>query len=193
MAQPNIEAIIFDCFGVLQVDSTHAFYEESVDDYERLKPQLLDINRQRDYGFISQTEFVQAVASLSQLDADFVEANITAKMTRNQPLIDYLDQLKANYKLGMISNIGPGSMERYFAREELDQMFDTVVLSGEETIAKPHPRIYQIAAERLGVPVGACVMIDDAEDNCAGADAAGMKSIHYQTFKQMRRELSRLI
>lgn len=193
MAQPGIEAIIFDCFGVLQVDYTHAFYEEYIPDYEHLKPQLLELNRQRDYGFISQTEFVEAVAELSRLEAGFIEANMAAKLTRNQPLLDYIGQLKASYKLGMISNIGPGSMEHYFSQQELAALFDVVVLSGEEGIAKPHPRIYQLAAERLGLTTGDCVMIDDDEANCAGADAAGMKAIHYQGFKQFKRQLEQLI
>lgn len=193
MAQPGIKAIIFDCFGVLQVDYTHAFYEEYVQDYEHLKPQLLELNRQRDYGFISQTQFIEAVAELSRLEAGFVEANMAAKLTRNQPLLKYVSHLKATYKLGMISNVGPGSIERYFARPELDALFDVVVLSGEEGIAKPHPRIYELAAERLGVSPGDCVMIDDDKDNCAGADAAGMAAIHYQSFKQLKRQLDQLL
>lgn len=193
MARPGINAIIFDCLGVLQVDYTQAFYEENVKDYERLRPQLMELNRQRDYGFISQTEFIQGVADVSNLEAGFVESNMASKLTRNQPLLEYLNELKADFKLGLISNIGPGSMERYFAREELDRLFDAVILSGEEGVAKPNPYIYQLAAERLGVPVGACVMIDDSEDNCAGADAAGMKAIHYRSFKLMKRELVRLI
>lgn len=188
----ELKAIIFDCFGVLQVDYTHAFYEEHVKDYERLKPQLLELNRQHDYGFISQTEFVQAVADLARLSTSFVTEHMDSKLVRNQPLVDYMAELKANYRLGMISNIGPDTMERYFARDELGQIFDAVVLSGEETIAKPHPYIYQLAAERLGVPVGACVMVDDSEENCAGADAAGMKSIYYQGFKSFKRQLIQL-
>lgn len=104
MDRPGIEAVIFDCFGVLQVEYTHAFYEEYVADYDQLRPQLLELNSQRDYGFISQTEFIQAVAELSNLERGFVESKMSPKLTRNQPLLDYIGQLKGRYRLGMISS-----------------------------------------------------------------------------------------
>lgn len=95
--------------------------------------------------------------------------------------------------MGLLSNIGRGWIDDFFDKHQLHDLFDAVVLSGEEGIAKPHPRIYELIAERLGVKPSECVMIDDLPENCAGADAAGMRSIFYVSNEQCLDELSALI
>ncbi|KOX20317.1 hydrolase [Streptomyces sp. NRRL F-6491] len=47
-------------------------------------------------------------------------------------------------------------------------------LSADDTArTKPHPDPYRTAAHRLGVPVTACVAVEDSPDGTASADAAG--------------------
>ncbi|MEV8535403.1 HAD family phosphatase [Streptomyces sp. NPDC051211] len=47
-------------------------------------------------------------------------------------------------------------------------------LSADDTArTKPHPDPYRAAAERLGVPAGGCVAVEDSPDGAASADAAG--------------------
>src|SRR5581483_1250364 len=66
------------------------------------------------------------------------------------------------------------------ARARDRHLFDTVVSSAEEGLAKPEPAIYRLAAERLGLDVTACVFIDDHEDNVRAAEAAGMRGVLYR-------------
>ena len=84
-------------------------------------------------------------------------------------------------------------MDKYFSPEQRQSLFDECVLSGEVGITKPHPHIFQMMADKLGVKPEECVMIDDIEENCSGADAAGMKAILYRTNTQVLDELKRLI
>jgi putative hydrolase of the HAD superfamily len=51
---------------------------------------------------------------------------------------------------------------------------DEVVLSFEVRSAKPHPRIYEIALERLGVEAREAVFVDDQARYCDGAAALGI-------------------
>ncbi|WP_405713675.1 HAD family phosphatase [Streptomyces xanthophaeus] len=47
-------------------------------------------------------------------------------------------------------------------------------LSADDTTrTKPHPDPYRAAADRLGVPPGACVAVEDSPDGAASAEAAG--------------------
>lgn len=188
-----MKAIIFDCFGVLYLNSTQHFYETYVKDYEKLRPELLQLNQEGDYGLITEAEQSRAVAGLTGLSLAFVSQHIRGVHHPNRELIDFSQSLRPRYKIGMLSNIGVHVMDGYFSPEERKKLFDATVLSAEEGIAKPHPYIYEIIATRLGVPAGECVMIDDIEDNCAGADAAGMKTIHYQSNEQVKNELSILL
>jgi FMN phosphatase YigB (HAD superfamily) len=188
-----IRGIIFDCFGVLYLDATRYFYEHHVEGYERLRPELLGLNKAYDYGLLSQKELDQAVSDLTGLELPFVSEHIQGIHRRNLKLLEYSQSLRPEYKVGMLSNIGVGAMDDFFSPEERAQLFDAAVLSGEENLTKPHPRIFEIAAERLGLQLHECVMIDDLEENCAGADAAGMKAILYQSNAQVKAELKKLL
>ena len=53
------------------------------------------------------------------------------------------------------------------------ETFDAVVCGNEVTAPKPHPESYLTAAERLGVPIGRCVAIEDSPAGVASAQAAG--------------------
>jgi putative hydrolase of the HAD superfamily len=44
-------------------------------------------------------------------------------------------------------------------------------------VAKPDPRIYRIAAERLEVETGDCLFVDDQPGFVEGARAAGMDAV----------------
>lgn len=188
-----IRGIIFDCFGVLYVDTSQYFYEHHVKNYEHLRPELKNLNKAADYGLLTQDELNQAVSELTGLDLPFVSAHIQGVHKRNDSLMEYIAELRKEYKVGVLSNIGPGSMDKYFSKEERDSLFDTVVMSGEERMTKPHPLIFALAAERLGLSPGECVMIDDVEENCSGADAAGMRAILYESNEQVKRDLRRII
>lgn len=188
-----MKAIIFDCFGVLYLNSTLHFYETHIADYGKLRPELLQLNKEADYGLITEAEQSRAVADLTGLSLAFISQHIRGVHTPNRELIDFSQSLRPKYKVGMLSNIGLDVMNGYFSVEERKKLFDATVLSAEVGIAKPHPYIYEIIASRLGVAAGECVMIDDIEDNCAGADAAGMKTIHYQDNTQTKQELKKLL
>jgi HAD superfamily hydrolase (TIGR01509 family) len=51
--------------------------------------------------------------------------------------------------------------------------FDVVVCGDEVRMPKPDPEPYRTAAELLGVPIGACVAIEDSPTGMASAVAAG--------------------
>jgi putative hydrolase of the HAD superfamily len=52
------------------------------------------------------------------------------------------------------------------------------VFSCSVGVAKPDPRIYRIASDRLGTEPGACLFVDDQPDFVAGAREAGMDALH---------------
>lgn len=188
-----ITAVIFDCFGVLYLDASKHFYEHHIPQYEKLWPQLMELNKQSDYGLITQDELVDGVVELTGAERDFVADNIRGVHQRNEKLLEFAESLRPKYKLGMLSNIGPGAMDSFFSPRERDELFDAVILSGDVGVVKPNPAIYELMAEQLSVSTRECVMIDDIEDNCAGADAAGMRAIHYRSNPQVKRDLAELL
>jgi FMN phosphatase YigB (HAD superfamily) len=54
---------------------------------------------------------------------------------------------------------------------------DDIVVSAEVGVAKPAARIFQLAAERLGVAPAACVFVDDWDQNVEAAREVGMRAV----------------
>ncbi len=190
MAAQDIKAIIIDCFGVLYIDAKASLFEI----FPEHEGELRDLRRQADYGYISREDFLESVAQLTHTDKNEIRRHILDEHVLNRRLIEYLTkELKPSYKVGLLSNIGRGWIENFFTRNQLHDFFDAVVLSGDEGVAKPHPQIYELMAERLDVEMHECVMIDDLPENIAGADAAGMKGIVYGTVHDTKQELTKLL
>jgi HAD superfamily hydrolase (TIGR01509 family) len=59
----------------------------------------------------------------------------------------------------------------------LSAMVDAVVLSCEVGAAKPDPRIYEIALDRLGVDAHEALFVDDQQRYCDGAAAVGIQAV----------------
>jgi HAD superfamily hydrolase (TIGR01509 family) len=56
----------------------------------------------------------------------------------------------------------------------MQELFDVVVTGDDVVRHKPDPEAYRIAAERLAVPVEACLVFEDSDAGVASAVAAGM-------------------
>lgn len=55
--------------------------------------------------------------------------------------------------------------------------FDVVVAGDEVERPKPYPDAYLLAAEKLGVPIAACVALEDSEPGTASAVASGATTL----------------
>lgn len=186
----NIKALIFDCFGVFYLDS----HDMLVEHFPNIQHELEDLRRQNDYGYFDRQDYLHALMRITGAEQSQIENIILGEHRVNQPLIDYVkSELKPHYKLGLLSNVGRGWMDSFFDVESRTELFDTVVLSGDEGVTKPHPQIYELVAERLEVEPEACLMIDDLPENAAGADAVGMHAVVYGNLHDLKQELQRVL
>ncbi len=75
------------------------------------------------------------------------------------------------------------------AHPEVVAVFDDIVVSGEEGVAKPDPRVFAILSERLGCPLAGVFYVDDSVANVEAARAAGMDAVHFTDAAALRQEL----
>lgn len=75
----------------------------------------------------------------------------------------------------------------------LEELFDDVVISGKEGIRKPHPRMYELGAQRAARPPEACVFVDDMPFNLEPARELGMTVIHHTDPRSTLEELGALL
>ncbi|MDO8587108.1 MAG: HAD-IA family hydrolase [Armatimonadota bacterium] len=91
--------------------------------------------------------------------------------------IDLLEILSRKFKLGVIANQPRGVVERLEQRG-IRQYFSVVIASEEVGVAKPDPRIFEIALEAAKCPPAKALMIGDRIDNdIRPAKLLGMKTI----------------
>ena len=95
------------------------------------------------------------------------------------PLLEHLK--KKGYGLGLVSDTDgtAGFKRRRLDRIDMMKYFGAVVIAGEDTPRpKPDPAGFLLAAERLGVRPGDCVMVGDKPfTDIRGGKAAGMRTI----------------
>jgi 2-haloacid dehalogenase len=77
-------------------------------------------------------------------------------------------------------------------RFEFLSWFEGIVLSGEEKLIKPDPRIFRRLLERYDVVPARAVYIDDVAANAAAAAALGIHGVHFTSPAQLRAELRAL-
>ena len=89
-----------------------------------------------------------------------------------------------------ITNFNQDKFRETVERFAFLRTFRDIVVSGDERLLKPDPAIYRVLLERNGIDAAACVFIDDSEKNVRGAEAVGMKAIHFTTPQALRADLA---
>ena len=85
----------------------------------------------------------------------------------------------AGVPLGIVSN-SEGKIAELLAELGLADRFTVIVDSGVAGVSKPDPRIFGLAAEGLGLPLGRLVHVGDSEPaDVGGARAAGAYAIRF--------------
>ena len=112
--------------------------------------------------------------------ADYWFSNFNNFQCASPGAAEILPQLRKHFKTGILSN---GAYESQLAKIKslkMDELVDEVVISGQYGIAKPDPRIFEIAAEKLGVSCEETVFCGDMFfTDVTGAYAAGMKPVWF--------------
>jgi putative hydrolase of the HAD superfamily len=189
MAERDIRALIFDFGGVVldmgwhvmaEIERRHGMPAGSV----RRALWGHDTWRQREVGIGTLEDYLQAVtreleASAGRPVPDAMAEWVAYERALNDDIIALADALRGRYKIGLLSNADERLEERLQDQLKIFDRFDDVVNSARVGMAKPDPRIFALAAERLGVKPEECVFVDDLERNIVAAREAGMYGIHY--------------
>jgi epoxide hydrolase-like predicted phosphatase len=124
------------------------------------------------------------------IEADGLLTRIFAGFGREQGMREVVRRVRAaGLRTALLSNSwGVGG----YPRDDWDELFDVVVISGEVGMRKPEPEIYAEVCRRLDVDPDECVFVDDLRSNVRGAVAAGMVGVHHESAEQTAAELAEL-
>jgi putative hydrolase of the HAD superfamily len=104
----------------------------------------------------------------------YIEASRLIPGTR-----EMLGLLKTRYRLGLLSNFThTPAATAVILRHALPPYFDAILISGDVGYRKPHPLVFQLLVDRLGVAREEIAFVgDDAEADVEGAQTAGLRPI----------------
>lgn len=179
-------AVIFDMDGVL-VDSYHAHFESWRQLYGELGVEYSEETFAGDFGRTSRDILLRTlgddlrneqVAAWDQRK----EAIYRELLQENFPAMDGALELinglrTAGFKLAIGSSGPPENVALVVEQLAAGAHFDAQVTGADVTRGKPDPQVFQIAAERLSVPVAMCAVVEDAIHGITAAKRAGMKAI----------------
>lgn len=98
---------------------------------------------------------------------------------------------EAEYKLLGLTNWSaetfPVALERY----QFLQLFEGIVVSGQENMKKPDPKIYDLILERYGIKAEESLFIDDNKRNIEAAAAMGIQTIHFVSPEDLENKLEK--
>jgi putative hydrolase of the HAD superfamily len=100
-----------------------------------------------------------------------------AGFERVEAMYDMLRDVRSN---GVRTCLLSNSWSNTYPRDDWDEVFDAVVISGEVGMRKPEPRIFEHALGRIGLAGAECVFVDDIEANIDAARALGIAGIHHR-------------
>ncbi|MBL9123570.1 MAG: HAD-IA family hydrolase, partial [Planctomycetaceae bacterium] len=116
-------------------------------------------------------------ATVDELERETDEIFVDLLATRLAPMPGLLDLLsaleRANIPKAIATSSRRGFVEDVLGRFDLAPRF-RFILSAEDVIeGKPHPEIYLKAAARFGLPPERVVVLEDSQNGCRAAVAAG--------------------
>lgn len=107
---------------------------------------------------------------------------------------DWICELKkAGYKAYGLSNWSAETFPLVKEKFPVFKMMDGIVISGEELIAKPDYRIYQILLNRYNLQANECVFVDDKQSNIDAAKELGIHGITFANCEQAKKAFYHII
>ncbi|WP_417236534.1 HAD family hydrolase [Bizionia paragorgiae] len=196
-----IKAVLFDMDGVI-VDTeplhTKAYYM-MFNHYD------LEVSKSMYESFTGQSTLnvCKTLCDTFQLDAnpeDLVQTKRTSftslfhKDPSLQLLPGVLELIQDYYNNGLTlilaSSASHFTINNVFTRFELDRYFKAKLSGADLKASKPHPEIFEKAAEAAGVKRNECFVIEDSTNGIKAAKAAGIYCVGYDSLNSKNQDYS---
>ena len=192
--------LLIDWGGVLTTNLFTSFHEYCVRmeiDPQELGKRFSGDDRFRDLlialekGSLPEPDFERSFATILGVNSDGLIDGLFAGV---QPDLAMIEAVRAAHAAGIRTALVSNSwaVHRY-PHDLFSEIFDGVVISGEEGTRKPAKRMYELGAQRAGVPAEQCVFVDDLPFNLTPAEQLGMATVHHTSAETSIPELERLL
>ena len=157
----------------------------------RSDPEARDLLIALEKGELSEDEFERQFAALLNVEPAGLIDGLFSGVEPDTAMVDAVRRARAaGIRTALVSN--SWGVHRY-PHDMFSELFDGIVISGEEGIRKPSRRMYELGAERAGAPAELCVYVDDLAFNLPPAEKLGMVTVHHTSAETTIPQLESLL
>lgn len=198
----SIRAVIWDLGGVLVRTNDFASRAELAAQHGMSREALEELvygedsGKRAQLGLIDVSQHWENVRTALRLPDDQVDEFRTLFWGGDRldvGLIDFIRDLKREYRTGLLSNAFSNLRQVIRETWQIADAFDAIVISAEEGVVKPDPRIYRISLDRLEVQSGEALFIDDMRPNVDAARRLGMQAVQFLSAEQARSDVLNIL
>jgi 2-haloacid dehalogenase len=193
-----IDTIVFDFGGVLVDWNPRHLYKTLLDDEKEMEWFLSNIctdewNLEQDRGrsLMSATEMLKErfPEHRTLIEAYYGRWEEMLKGEISET-VEILHKLKEKFKIYGLTNWSAETFPVALKRFDFFQLFDGIVVSGDEKLIKPDKEIFYLLLKRYNLRATNCVFIDDNIKNIESAANIGFHTIHFKSAEDLKQKLS---
>ena len=186
--------IIFDCFGVLlKYDVSYVWLCKnlSAEYTEYLRKEIFP---KADRGEISMQELFQLFSDKTKKDILTIQNEFLELSQVNYNMVEFIRELKKDNYVVLLSNCPKGFLNKILTENQLDNLFDKVIISCDYHLIKPDIAIFNVALNSFYGKFNKSIFIDDNIKNIYGAQNAKIDyALYYENFEDTKNELLNIL
>lgn len=197
-----ISTVVFDLGGVLIDWDPRYLFRELLDSDEEVETFLLEVgfeawNHEVDAGRTTWAEATEALAAAFPHRRALVEA-YPARFAETMPVavegsVELLDELhREGVRLLALTNWSAETFPLAQERFDFLRVFEAIIVSGHERLAKPDPEIFALLLRRHSLDPSSTLFVDDRAVNVEAAERAGLVGLQFLDAPTLRADLESL-
>ena len=175
-----MKAVILDMYGVILKDPEGGFIPF-------VNQTFPDLTRADVYKYWDKAD-VGELASLDLFkelgfkgDLAKIEKGYLDTVEINEDFYEFATSIKNYFKLALLSNDSSEWSKYLRDKNNLNEYFDVITVSGDVKVKKPDEKIFILTLEKFGLAAANCIYVDDREFNLDAAKSLGIDTVLFNS------------
>lgn len=181
----NKKIIALDFFGVICSEVAPFWFQKFFPEEKsyKLKDEYL---QQADVGKISLDSLFYNLEKLTGTTSKQIQKDWLSLAKINDNVVSVIESLQKDYRIVLFSNAVSMFLRQILKENDLERLFDSIVISSEIGIAKPDPVFFRKALEIINASPDELFFIDDNPENVRVAEKLGIQSVVYKDLETLK-------
>jgi FMN phosphatase YigB (HAD superfamily) len=190
-----IKEIIFDISGILissdEKDTLNYYSEKLNIPLEKIQEAHNKYMNSYERGELSSEEYKKLFFGELNVEVDPGYWDVKLSFKRKfENVFAFVKGLGINYSIYYVSNEGKEYWKTVDNEFKISEIFKDGIVSYQVGVRKPDIKIFKMLVDKHNLVAEECLFIDDNKKNLGGAEALGMKTLHFTDLEQLKEDLN---